>query len=251
MRKPFKVQQAAVYRCSLLAALIAAVVVFSAMGLRAQNQSEKPPTAKNAIHVHVNEVVLPVTVTDQKGELVLDLRSKDFHVLDAGVEQKIRTMSLDPEPLSLVLVIETSSHIQSLMPLIHKNAIVFAEQVVAMEDGFKLYDALAKSEALLATEQANRRRVILVIGESQDSGSAAKLSDVVRTAQHENISLYSIGLSSSAAEFKSGDVAPLKLGKDAPSISTTPPPADARGDQFFDIATPALWLVGRATNEIS
>src|SRR5579862_895150 len=197
MRKPFKVQQAAVYRCSLLAALIAAVVVFSAMGLRAQNQSEKPPTAKNAIHVHVNEVVLPVTVTDQKGELVLDLRSKDFHVLDAGVEQKIRTMSLDPEPLSLVLVIETSSHIQSLMPLIHKNAIVFAEQVVAMEseaavikydstvkvlqpftsdhesiekaisqtdaveDGFKLYDALAKSEALLATEQANRRRVIL------------------------------------------------------------------------------------------
>ena len=33
----------------------------------------------------------PVAVTDAKGELILDLQQKDFHVFDNGIEQTIET----------------------------------------------------------------------------------------------------------------------------------------------------------------
>ena len=45
---------------------------------------------ENAIRVRVALVNAPVTVHDAKGELVLDLQKKDFHVLDNGVEQNDR-----------------------------------------------------------------------------------------------------------------------------------------------------------------
>lgn len=54
----------------------------------AQKQTEQeqlPP----AISVTVNNVILPVTVTDDKGRFVTDLTQKDFRVLDEGRTQRI------------------------------------------------------------------------------------------------------------------------------------------------------------------
>lgn len=48
-------------------------------------QAQQPPN----IQVQVNEVIVPVTVTDQKGAFVSDLDQKDFTILDEGKEQKI------------------------------------------------------------------------------------------------------------------------------------------------------------------
>jgi VWFA-related protein len=39
--------------------------------------------------VGVNEVIVPVTVTDEKGRFVSDLEQKDFQIFDQGREQKI------------------------------------------------------------------------------------------------------------------------------------------------------------------
>jgi VWFA-related protein len=252
-----------------------------------EKQSNTPQITNNQIRIRVNEVVLPVTITNEKGKLVLDLAQKDFRIFDNGAEQTIRTWSFEPEPLSLALVIETSSHVQSLMPLIHKNAIVFTEQVMALESeaavvtydsdvnvlqpftqdhraveksiaqagssasGIKLYDGMAEAEVLLEAQPANRRRIMLVIGESQDYGSEAKLGQLMREAQRSNISIYSIGLSSTDAELKGGNDAPLLLGKDAPPISATPPASDGRYGTPYDWLTPTLWLVTRATNQIA
>jgi VWFA-related protein len=41
------------------------------------------------IRVQVNEVVVPVTVTDEKGRFVTDLQQSDFKILDQGKEQTI------------------------------------------------------------------------------------------------------------------------------------------------------------------
>jgi len=72
--------------------------------------------------VKVAEVNAPVAVHDSNGELVLDLQQKDFHVLDNGVEQKIDSFDLGSEPLSAVLVFETSSRIAPLLPAVQKSA---------------------------------------------------------------------------------------------------------------------------------
>jgi Ca-activated chloride channel family protein len=50
----------------------------------AQQASPQQP-----IRVSVNEVVVPVTVTDDKGRFVTNLEQKDFQIFDEGKEQKI------------------------------------------------------------------------------------------------------------------------------------------------------------------
>jgi VWFA-related protein len=49
---------------------------------------QAPAPAPN-IKVSVNEVIVPVTVTDEKGRFVSDLDQKDFRIFDEGREQKI------------------------------------------------------------------------------------------------------------------------------------------------------------------
>jgi VWFA-related protein len=49
--------------------------------------AQQPPAP---IRVQVNEVVVPVTVTDEKGKFVTDLEQSDFKLFDQGKEQTIR-----------------------------------------------------------------------------------------------------------------------------------------------------------------
>src|SRR3977135_2352409 len=85
---------------------------------------------QNAIRVKVALVNAPVAVHDAKGELVLDLEKKDFHVVDNGIAQTIESFDLGSEPLSAVLVFETSSHIAPLLPAVQKSAILFTQTVI-------------------------------------------------------------------------------------------------------------------------
>ena len=47
-------------------------------------------TGQAPIRVQVNEVIVPVTVTDEKGRFVSNLEQKDFKIYDEGREQTIR-----------------------------------------------------------------------------------------------------------------------------------------------------------------
>ena len=49
-----------------------------------------PQQPQQAIRVQVNEVVVPVTVTDIKGKFITDLEQSDFKLFDQGKEQTIR-----------------------------------------------------------------------------------------------------------------------------------------------------------------
>src|SRR4029077_7985229 len=89
---------------------------------------QQPP--EGTIRVRVALVRAPVVVIDSKGEPILDLQQKDFHVLDDGAEQAIESMDLGGEPVSAVLVFETSSRIAPLLPAVQKSAIVFTQTVV-------------------------------------------------------------------------------------------------------------------------
>lgn len=196
-------------------------------------------------------VNMPVAVSDAKGELLLDLQQKDFRVYDNGIQQTIESFDMGSEPLSAVLVFETSARIAPMLPAVQKSGIVFTQTVVgpsgdaavvAYSDrvdilqpftadhdqiekaignlqpgtgGAKLYDALSKSVELLRDRPESRRRVIIVIGEARDSGSEEKLGEVLRQAQLSNIVIYSVALSTTAAE--------LRLPPQSGQSSATPP----------------------------
>lgn len=90
--------------------------------------AQQPP--KNEIKVQVALVTTPVTVRDSRGRMVHDLEAKNFQVTDNGVPQKISHFDLGGDPISLVILIETSSRIEPLMPQIRKTGILFTQTVI-------------------------------------------------------------------------------------------------------------------------
>ena len=81
---------------------------------------EQPP--KNNIKVQVALVTTPVTVEDSRGFMVHDLEAKDFEVTDNGVAQKISHFDLGGDPISLVVLVETSSRIAPWMRAARKRS---------------------------------------------------------------------------------------------------------------------------------
>ena len=71
----------------------------------------------------------PVTVRDEKGEMVHSLEESDFRITDNGVPQKITHFNLGGDPISLVVVVETSSRIGPLLPQIRKTGILITQTV--------------------------------------------------------------------------------------------------------------------------
>jgi hypothetical protein len=65
--------------------------------------------------------------------------------------------------------------------------------------GTRLYDALSQAVDLLRPRSSSRRRVIVVVAEAADTGSDNNLKHVIRDAQLAHITIYSVGLSSTAA----------------------------------------------------
>ena len=285
--------------CSLQ--LFLAVVVVRAAGAQALTGSSSanapaapqtgPPVTKNEIKVRANEVIVPVTVLDAQHEPVLDLSKADFHVFDGGGEQKIDRWDLDGDPLAVVLLIETSTHIKAMATTIHRLSSVFTENIMALDgqaavitydsdvnvrQSFtqdhdliqaaitkvsfevpetQLYDGMARGVTLLKEQPLNRHRVLLVVGESADSGSEAKLGQVLRDAELANISIYtigvtSIGINTSANDILGGKLPPLKLSKHTPPISGQHPGSQPFGSAYIDFITPAIWLIERGTSEI-
>jgi len=74
--------------------------------------------------------------------------------------------------------------------------------------GNKLYDSMARAVEMLSgrpeptPDAPGRRRVLLVIAEAKDQGSEAKLGEVLRQAQLANVTIYSVGLSTTRAELQ-------------------------------------------------
>lgn len=68
----------------------------------------------NNIRVQVNEVIVPVTVTDEKGRFVSDLEQKDFQILEENKPQAIRFFTRErsqPVVIGILLDLSTASQI--------------------------------------------------------------------------------------------------------------------------------------------
>ena len=220
--------------------------------------------------VDIEVVTVPVTVTDPNGEFVTDLDVNDFTVLDNGTPQKIESFELSLEPLSLALVVETSSRVESLLPEVRNTGILVTQLivgemgeavVVAFDnelkllqdftsdpelveaafrslkpggDAVRLSDAVARGIFLLQQRPKDRRKVIIVISEARDQGSNNSHGAVLRSAQQLGISVYTVGLSSVRGMFgrpSEGVSSPFPPGVSArPMPANQPPTPDAQSN---------------------
>ncbi|MFN7996720.1 MAG: VWA domain-containing protein [Bryobacteraceae bacterium] len=80
-------------------------LAFACLALAQSDQPTKP------IKVQVNEVIVPVTVTDDKGRFVSNLEAKDFKIFDEGKEQRIEFFSRDRnQPVVVGFLIDLSNN---------------------------------------------------------------------------------------------------------------------------------------------
>jgi Ca-activated chloride channel homolog len=81
----------------------------------AQSQPQAPASATEGqlpppIKVQVNEVIVPITVTDEKGRFVSDLDQKDFQIFDEGKEQTIQFFTRErSQPVVVGFLIDISN----------------------------------------------------------------------------------------------------------------------------------------------
>ena len=216
--------------CFSLSGVLAVEVIHAQTQESSQTSAAKIKTQT----ILVNE---PVTVRNADGRMVPNLEPKDFKITDNGVEQIISHFEVGGDSISLVVLVETSSRIDALLPDLRKcgslasqivmgpNAeaavVGFNDSVDKLQDftssgdaiertfahlddgtsGRRLYDAMELAVEMLSSRPVptatnpGRRRVMLVLAESDDKGSKAKLGAVLRRAQLENVTIWSVGLS--------------------------------------------------------
>jgi len=195
--------------CSIL---LAAVVV------------AQQPTFKSGTQI----VSVFATVTDGQGRLVPNLVIDDFEVLDNDKVQTLVFFQNEVQPITVVVMLDTSGSMTSSIGLLKAAAEQFVlrllpkdegrigafadniqlsarftsdrdELVGAVKDidygnGTRLWDAVAMS--LDELKGKTGRRVVLVFTDGDDTASRTRLGTVIDRGRSEEVMIYAIGLSS-------------------------------------------------------
>jgi Ca-activated chloride channel family protein len=199
---------------ALAGGLVAATVVVAG----------QQPTFRSGTQV----VSLFVTVTDAQKRLVPDLLREDFEVLDNGKPQPITFFENQAQPITVVVMLDTSGSMTGAIKLLRSAAEQFLirllpedrgkvgafndkiefsstftsdrdDLIAAVKDldygnATRLHDALAASlDELVGIEG---RRVILVFTDGEDTSSRVRLGQVIDRARADEVMVYAIGLES-------------------------------------------------------
>ncbi|MFZ0635198.1 MAG: VWA domain-containing protein [Candidatus Acidiferrales bacterium] len=225
--------------------LATAGLLFCGLAGFAQSQSSPPaPTSTSVpsgISVETELVVLPVSVTDAKGDVVLGLGQQDFRVYDDGRLQKVTMFQQRDTPVTVGLIVDhsrsmgaelpevaaaVSSFAQSSNPSDEMFVVDFNDDVsVELMDGkpfsndpkelakavsavrargrTALYDAVAEGVLHLQLGHSDRKALIIV-SDGGDNASQQKFSQVLALAQRSHVLIYCIGLIGETGETDPG-----------------------------------------------
>lgn len=173
-------------------------------------------------------VAVYATVTDRSGRLVPDLREEHFEVYDNGRLQQLTLFKSDVQPITVVVMLDTSGSMTFYLDLLKQGAEQFVlrllpddrARVGSFSDKIRisptftgnrddlvrylhndiqfgnptfLWDAIDDSMSALA--QQTGRRVVLVFTDGEDDRSQRRsFRDVLTRAQEENYMIYGVGL---------------------------------------------------------
>ncbi len=207
-------------------------------------------------------VLVPALVRNSKGEVVFTLNAGDFRVTDDGIEQQL-TLDEDTgsEPLALVVAVETGGggrtkldsyrHLSAVIGAVvggvtHRVAVVAFDSAPSLlqdftpdadvvghalddldpgDKGAAILDGIKFSVNLLRGQPTNYRRAILLISETLDRGSQAKMDEALRAIGDTNTAIYSLGFSSgkaNAAHYADREL-PFHSGPDGISLANAHP----------------------------
>jgi len=180
------------------------------------------------IRATVNVVLVPTTVTDERGRFVQGLEPQDFLLYD---NDKLQTINRDIAalPLSLVVCIQRSNNIDVMLPKIRRIGNVMNDLLIGQDgeaaviafdhrielltdftqDPDKINEAVRQIRPGSMTSRLNdamqsairmlrykrdRRKVILLIAETLDRGSEASVKEVATELQLHNVDVYTLNI---------------------------------------------------------
>ena len=192
------------------------------------------PAAQNPTRLEINVVQVPllVTVTDSKGQLVTGLNKESFRLYEGSRLQKIDAFSRQADlPLSVALLIDQSSSTINQLEFERAAAMDFfnntvkrgndramiigfasnAEELVDFTDdpekfaaglrklaaggGTAVHDTLfLAAREKLAQEDGERRKVIILISDGDDTASRYSLAQALTTVQKNDVIVYAISV---------------------------------------------------------
>src|SRR5450432_3473329 len=193
-----------------------------------QEPALPPPTI---LRTTVDVVVAPVLGFDRDGQYISGLTPEQFHLFDNGKEQNIN-VDVSYIPISLVIAIQANQHVEALLPQIQRignmiEPIIIGEQgeaaLVAYDSRIRvlqpftndpekitkavktlntyggstsnrMVDAVNEGTRMLRSRPRERRRIILLIGETRDLGSETRLREALLDQQFANISFYGVDM---------------------------------------------------------
>jgi len=191
--------------------------------------SAQAPPEGPKITVDTIEVVAPVSVTDEDGRYVNGLESKDFTLTDNGKVQDIK-VDVSYVPISLVVAVQANSSVEVLLPTIRRlgsllDTMVVGEQgecavmkfdhrfitlqpftndgklvkaafdkITAGSSTSAMIDTVFHATRMLRSRPKDRRRILLLVAETQDKGSEGRIREALLAAQIDNIIVYSINI---------------------------------------------------------
>ena len=137
--------------------------------------------APENIKVRTLLVNTPVTVRNEEGQMVNTLEKSDFRVTDNGVPQTITHFTLGGDPISLVVVVETSDRIAPILPQIRKTGILVSQTVVGPtgEGAVVAYDDEVK---VLQEFTSNPDAMEATLWQLKEGYSGARLFDAMSKA---------------------------------------------------------------------
>jgi Ca-activated chloride channel homolog len=183
------------------------------------------------ISLHVGLVVLPVTVTNHKGEFVPNLAVTDFRVSEAGRPQQITLFESEDVPVTVGLVVDNSGSMGFKRPEIVAASLAFVQSsnpgdqmfvvnfnqrvslglpksVPFTSDLYQLRRALSENRpvgntalydgvatALQHLKAGSReRKALIVVTDGGDNASHMKFQDLLKMAESSNAVIYTIGI---------------------------------------------------------
>jgi Ca-activated chloride channel family protein len=186
--------------------------------------SAQEPTFKSGTRV----VPVIATVTDKAGRLVPNLEKEDFTILDNGKPQELSFFINEVQPFNVVVMMDYSASMTANLDLLKAAAEQFLLRLLPADKGqvgafsdkiqlsgtftsdrddliaalddlqfgnpTRLYDAI--NESMAALRGTDKRKVVLVFTDGDDTASRLGLGDVLDRAKAEEIMVYAIGLQS-------------------------------------------------------
>jgi VWFA-related protein len=183
----------------------------------------QPPQNVPTFSVSVDLIKIPITVIGEDGVPVEDLHRNDFHIYEDGKLQQIRSFSVDANPVSVVLLLDSSGTVEkdwrqikeaaggfadALAPGDRVSLITFADDVQQMLDwtpetgqvrkvlkkvqvGLRtdLYDAMFEA-AQDQLRGVDGRKAIILLTDFLNNQSAMGYQDAVRAIIQSQASLY-------------------------------------------------------------